>query len=1009
MLLMMLLLTILPVSVVLSEEATIEPELTQEEVIKLFESEESYVEQELIVKFKESITEKQKEKILSKIEAKEINSLGIGGFSTISLPKKADLYETIATLLKEKQVEFVEPNIELEQALTPKDPGYSKQWYLKKIQMPKAWDITKGSSKVTVAVIDDGVQTNHPEFKGKIIRPYDIVYNSSYISPGDHGTHVAGIIAASMNTTGITGVAPNVKIMPINVFMGSNTNANYIADAIIYAVNNGANVINLSLGSPDYSYIIDYATSYAVSEGILVIAAAGNSDTYIPMYPAALSNVLAVSATDKNDRITSFSNYGSYIDFSAPGQDIYSTMTRSSYGNMSGTSMAAPVVSGVSALVLSKNSFLTPSQVASILRKSIDDLGSKGWDHFYGYGRVNAYKALKNTPVPLTNISTSTNTFTMTGSNKVNISFTTNGWSEVSVSVRNSKGTTVRKIISNRSTSDGKINTSWDGKTSSGSYVGNGTYEILVKMTNGKSTITKKKSIKVVDKIPPSIKLSSSTIAFSPKASKSVKVPFELNRTAKVTVKLLDGNGKLIRTLVNNKSYHAGKRSIEWNGKDAKNKQVKDGTYQLRFEAIGSNKIKGTAKTIKVNVDTTVNGKVTSLASTFKSTGKKTHPVTLEFSEELYVSTFVINEKGTKVRQLTKNKLYKPKSRQFTWDGKDANKKLVSEGKYFYQFEIKDKAGNSKTIKSKAFTLQDWSTPTVTNTADHDFFTKGTLTIPYQLGKAGQVTIEILQGATLVAEIEKGVSKQTGSHQATWNGKNQQGQEVGDGVYTYSIKVVDKYGLTAESSGTIKLSFTNIDIKVPSVIHYEEYETSAVKVFYELSAPAKVTVKIYDDYNDLIRTVVNNQTVEKGIQSFTWNRRDDYGYTNYYLDSYKFVIEATPVNGGKTYRAEGMFSNEQDPNWLVSQNVEYIPSNEFYFDEGVKLHIKTSENVTATLSAYEYFYDELVFKETHTIEKNKTRTITFMKDRNRIDYYYYYYEICYKDRFGNEYVYYFED
>lgn len=216
-------------------------------------------------------------------------------------------------------------------------------------------------------------------------------------------------------------MAPNVKIMPVNVFEGDGATSYDVAYGIVYAVDHGANVINLSLGLYSATVYEAEAVQYAVSKGVVLVAAAGNDDIDFPVYPAAFDPVIAVSATDSSDWITDFSNYGDYIDLAAPGVNIYSTFPGSSYYSLTGTSMAAPIVSGTAALVLSKNPLLTRGEVESILRKSTVDLGGKGWDVFYGYGRVDAYKAVRNTPSPLSSISAA-GTFTMKGNNKVGFS-----------------------------------------------------------------------------------------------------------------------------------------------------------------------------------------------------------------------------------------------------------------------------------------------------------------------------------------------------------------------------------------------------------------------------------------------------------------------------------------------------------------------------------------------------------------------------------------------------------
>jgi subtilisin family serine protease len=370
---------------------------------ELFDEEKEFSQKELIIKFLPSISQEEKNQILASNHLKEQTNNKSGGFSLVTA-SGLNLKEIAKKLLERKEIQFVEPNYVIEASYVPQEPSYRLQWHAKKINMEKAWDVTKGSADVTVAVIDGGLQTDHPDLKENLLTPYNAVTGGKTITADEHGTHVAGIIAASINKIGITGIAPNVKILPIDVFDGKEANAYDVADAIVYAADHGAKIINLSLSSIYYSNVMEDAVQYAWSKKAVIVAAAGNESSDIPEYPAAFNSVLSVAATNKKDERSSFSNYGSTIDLSAPGEAIYSTVGGSKYGMMSGTSMAAPVVSGTAALILSKNPMLSPDEVGNILMKSTIDLGEKGRDVQYGNGRIDAEKALHHTPVPVERI-----------------------------------------------------------------------------------------------------------------------------------------------------------------------------------------------------------------------------------------------------------------------------------------------------------------------------------------------------------------------------------------------------------------------------------------------------------------------------------------------------------------------------------------------------------------------------------------------------------------------------
>ncbi len=271
------------------------------------------------------------------------------------------------------------------------------------IGLPWAWNYTMGSKEIKIALVDSGILASHPEFAGRILPGYDFVNNDT--DPHDdfgHGTHVAGIAAAGANNwIGMVGVCPLCSIIPVKVLNESNqgTWAN-VAAGIVFAVDAGANVINLSLGGPSSSQTVEEAVLYAAAHNVLVVAAAGNSRSNAPFYPAAWENVVGVAATRNDDTHWSLSNYGYFVELSAPGYAIYSTYNDlgNSYGGyiyMSGTSMASPHVAGLAGLLFSQNPALTIAQVRQLMTSTAVDLGDPGRDDYFGYGRIDAFAALR--------------------------------------------------------------------------------------------------------------------------------------------------------------------------------------------------------------------------------------------------------------------------------------------------------------------------------------------------------------------------------------------------------------------------------------------------------------------------------------------------------------------------------------------------------------------------------------------------------------------------------------
>ena len=301
------------------------------------------------------------------------------------------------------------------------------QWGIRKAHVDQAWDLVRGSASIIVAVIDTGIDANHPDLVGVTV-PGTAFLSSpdptcAPVPPGStlddnaHGTHVAGLIAANGNNgIGIAGVAFGVRILPIKALdcMGAGLMSD-VASAVIWATDHGARIINISLGSSAGQVTLGDAIHYAVSHGVFVVAAAGNCGAGVsatcptlnaPQYPGAYPETFAVAATDSTDQHATFSNVNSYVAIAAPGARIYSTtptypttLSRStpgttSYALFSGTSQASPFVAGVAALLLSKDPTLTVAQLADRLRSGADDLGAPGPDPVFGAGRVNALRSL---------------------------------------------------------------------------------------------------------------------------------------------------------------------------------------------------------------------------------------------------------------------------------------------------------------------------------------------------------------------------------------------------------------------------------------------------------------------------------------------------------------------------------------------------------------------------------------------------------------------------------------
>jgi serine protease len=303
-----------------------------------------------------------------------------------------------------QDLEAIDPNHADIAASAPNDPQYSKQWHLHTINVEQAWDDTKGSG-ITVAIIDTGVSKVPDLAKTEFVKGYDFVNDKENADDDNgHGTHVAGTVAQSTNNNyGVAGVAYEAKIMPLKVLASSGGGTiTDIADAIRFAADNQADVINMSLGGSGESQIMKDAIEYAHSKGVVIVAAAGNENRNSASYPARYARVISVAATDAQNEKAEFSNYGAGVDIAAPGggngskvwqETIDPETNEPIIAGFQGTSMAAPHVAGVAALIKSVG-VTQPDEVLAVLQQSVRKIDTDPQNYF-GAGHLDASAAVK--------------------------------------------------------------------------------------------------------------------------------------------------------------------------------------------------------------------------------------------------------------------------------------------------------------------------------------------------------------------------------------------------------------------------------------------------------------------------------------------------------------------------------------------------------------------------------------------------------------------------------------
>lgn len=357
-----------------------------------------YVDHEAIVKFHDRQRKEQIMTYLKEINGSLLNELNKTYiFRSESLSTK----QLLRYFQKREGVVYAEPHFLYlqNQFDLPNDLLYQEkyQWNLPIIETEAGWNISKGSKKVVIAVVDTGVDLAHPDLKKRLVKGYNVLKKNN--KPNDdngHGTHVAGIIASETNNQeGTAGVTWYNKIMPVKVMNKKGYGTSFdISKGIIWATDHGADVINLSLGNYQPSAIMQEAVQYAFDKNVVLVAAAGNDSTSQPSYPSAFPEVLSVSAVNPDGSLADFSNYGDYIDVAAPGVSIPSTYFKKRYAALSGTSMASPHVAGLAGLILSLNPKLSNQQVTNIIKTSAIDIGDEGVDNNFGNGIIDIKNAL---------------------------------------------------------------------------------------------------------------------------------------------------------------------------------------------------------------------------------------------------------------------------------------------------------------------------------------------------------------------------------------------------------------------------------------------------------------------------------------------------------------------------------------------------------------------------------------------------------------------------------------
>lgn len=532
----------------------------------------------------------------------------------LEVSSATDIPALAGRLGREALVELAEPDYYAQPLAAPNDPLFAQQWHHRNtgqtggtagadVGSTAAWDVWTGSANVVIAVLDTGIELSHPDLSANIASGgWDFIDNDA--TPEDangHGTHVSGIIAAQGNNfSAVSGILWRAKILALKVCGSGGCPFTAIADALHFAANNGARVINMSLGGPSGSSLLEEAVNDASAAGCVVVAAAGNSGTESPSYPAFYSNVIAVSATDHRDVLASFSQRGSWVDISAPGDNILSTYLGGSTALLSGTSMASPMVAGAAGLIFSLQPSLTAAEVRLRLTSSAANIDAQnpGLSGKLGAGRLQVGAAMALAPQILSFSIAPDEAF-------LNNALLANYQAQLSTGILGGRavlldqldrelglGNTAQFVVTGSSLVSGSIQIG----NLAGRYPLVSSVHLRLEFNHGSyvsSQTVKTWQFRETASLPPGGRAAVWNAVFDPTQGGKATVRLTLEQAGRVTVRVLRPDGTPIRTLVDEEAA-AGVRTWDWAGTNTMGSVAASGLYLIHIRGPGVNVVKKT-------------------------------------------------------------------------------------------------------------------------------------------------------------------------------------------------------------------------------------------------------------------------------------------------------------------------------------------------------------------------------------------------------------------------------
>lgn len=619
-----------------------------------------------------------------------------------------DRTAAVGRLAHDPRFAAAEPSRVLRAAGVPNDPMLSSEWWLDAMNVRPWWDWPAPATPVTIAIVDTGVDLTNADLAPVLLPGKNFV--TPAMQPQDdgvngHGTHVAGIAAASTNDgIGMAGVAAGARILPVKVLDATENGEDaVVAQGIVWATDQGARVINLSMeGAPDEPCprAMTDAIAYARSKEVVVVAASGNESSAVAC-PARIPGVLSVGAVDKGGQVWSRSNRGPQLSMVAPGVAITSTLPTGmgGYGVLTGTSMATPMVSGAAAIVAAAAPSLGEAAIRSALTSTARDLGLAGRDDLYGAGIVDIGRALAATAEPVTDVSVSPAVIAADGSGAADtarLAFTVVVPVVGTVTIERTDGTVVRTLDGGPLTV-GERTVAWDGRDDGGTRVADGDYRFAIRGTApGGVPIEIGRPVAVSAAL---VSARATPAAISPNGdgrADRTTATYTLRAAATVIVAVRDAAGRTVRTLASGQRA-AGAASVTWDGRRsaaAGSPLVADGTYAIVVSATTPSGTWAIAVPVSVSIrGVAVAGVAASPVFPFVDGYRDRSAITFTQAGTATTTVYVYPGTSTKaVRALSQGRRVKGKVAA-SWDGRDAAGRIVAAGSYRVRVRTVDAGG----------------------------------------------------------------------------------------------------------------------------------------------------------------------------------------------------------------------------------------------------------------------------------------------------------------------------